>query len=75
VGRQVGALGEVVADQAVDVLVRAALTAVEVHHDTDLYDLKVNTGHGTEVIHTRYRPGGHGPAPQQAARPAGLEHG
>ena len=29
-----------------------AVTAVEVHHDTDLYDLKVKTAHGTEVIHT-----------------------
>jgi hypothetical protein len=29
-----------------------AITAVEVHHDTDLYDLKVKTSHGTQVIHT-----------------------
>ena len=28
------------------------VTAVMVHHDTDLYDLTVKTGHGTEVIHT-----------------------
>ena len=29
-----------------------AVTAVMVHHDTDLYDLTVKTSHGTEVIHT-----------------------
>ena len=29
-----------------------AVTAVMIHHDTDLYDLTVKTGHGTEVIHT-----------------------
>ena len=28
------------------------VTAVEVHHDTDLYNLNVKTTHGTEVIHT-----------------------
>ena len=28
------------------------VTAVLVHHDTNLYDLKVKTSHGTEVIHT-----------------------
>ena len=28
------------------------VTAVMVHHDTDLYDLKVKTSRGTEVIHT-----------------------
>ena len=28
------------------------VTAVEVHHDTNLYDLTVKTSHGTEVIHT-----------------------
>jgi hypothetical protein len=28
------------------------VTAVEVHHDTDLYDLTVKTSHGTKVIHT-----------------------
>ena len=28
------------------------VTAVLVHHDTDLYDLTVKTGHSTEVIHT-----------------------
>ena len=28
------------------------VTAVEVHHDTDLYDLTVKTSHGIEVIHT-----------------------
>jgi hypothetical protein len=29
-----------------------AVAAVEVHHDTNLYNLTVKTGHGTEVIHT-----------------------
>jgi RHS repeat-associated protein len=28
------------------------VTAVEVNHDTNLYDLRVNTAHGTQVIHT-----------------------
>jgi hypothetical protein len=28
------------------------ITAVLVHHDTDLYELTVKTAHGTEVIHT-----------------------
>jgi RHS repeat-associated protein len=28
------------------------VTAVEVHHDTDLYDLHVKTGHGVAVLHT-----------------------
>jgi hypothetical protein len=28
------------------------ITAVEVNHDTDLYDLRVKTSHGVEVIHT-----------------------
>ena len=28
------------------------LTAVMVHHDTDLYDLTVKNTTGTEVIHT-----------------------
>jgi len=28
------------------------VTAVLVHHDTDLYDLTVKTAHGTAVIHT-----------------------
>ena len=28
------------------------VTAVEVHHDTDLYNLTVKTAHGTQVIHT-----------------------
>jgi hypothetical protein len=28
------------------------ITAVEVNHDTDLYDLKVKTSHSTQVIHT-----------------------
>ena len=28
------------------------VTAVEVNHDTDLYDLTVKTPHGAEVIHT-----------------------
>lgn len=28
------------------------VTAVLVHHDTDLYDLNVKTSHGTAVIHT-----------------------
>jgi RHS repeat-associated protein len=28
------------------------ITAVLVHHDTDLYNLTVKTSHGTEVIHT-----------------------
>jgi RHS repeat-associated protein len=28
------------------------VTAVLVHHDTDLYDLTVKTGHGTAVVHT-----------------------
>ena len=29
-----------------------AVTAVLVHHDTNLYDLTVKTSHGTQVIHT-----------------------
>lgn len=29
-----------------------AVTAVELNHDTDLYDLTVKTAHSTEVIHT-----------------------
>jgi hypothetical protein len=41
---------------ACDVLVTSAgaepVTAVLVHHDTDLYDLKVKAGHRTAVIHT-----------------------
>jgi hypothetical protein len=28
------------------------VTAVEVHHDTDLYNLNIKTPHGTQVIHT-----------------------
>ena len=28
------------------------VTAVLVHHDTNLYDLRVETAHGTAVIHT-----------------------
>src|SRR6201999_3540811 len=28
------------------------VTAVLVHHDTDLYNLEVKTPHGTQVIHT-----------------------
>jgi len=28
------------------------ITAVEVNHDTDLYDLRVKTSHGTETIHS-----------------------
>ena len=28
------------------------VTAVEVHHDTNLYDLKIKTPHGVQVIHT-----------------------
>jgi pretoxin HINT domain-containing protein len=32
------------------------VTAVLVHHDTDLYDLTVKTAHGTAVIHTTSNP-------------------
>jgi hypothetical protein len=28
------------------------VAAVEVHHDTNLYNLNVKTPHGTQVIHT-----------------------
>jgi hypothetical protein len=37
------------------------VTAVEVNHDTNLYDLNVKTSHGIQVIHTtsNHRSGTH----------------